>query len=154
MEIILVPFLLRSTAISIRMVCNSELDVSEWGLLPEQSRSFTNGPAAENGETVASSGSLVLPIACKILGQILDAVLENERPVPVSDYPFENAYELKEFAVKLIWELCLVSEQLLLNSSEHRSCAISFLLPTIFKAYLSHPHIEISSLGQTIIYSR
>lgn len=154
MEIILVPYLLRSTLISIPMVHNSESDVSEWGSLPDQSGRFPNGPEVVSGKMEPSSGSLLLPISCQILAQILDAVLDVERSAPVSDYMFENAFDLEEFARKLVWELCLVTERLLLHSSEHRSCAISLLLPTIFKSYLSHSELELSSPGQTSLCSR
>ncbi|KAK4747415.1 hypothetical protein SAY87_014001 [Trapa incisa] len=136
------------------MVQNSGLHLPKLGSLPERSSNFTNDPVVESGDGAASCGPLVLPIACQILAQILDAVLESERPLPVSDCILNNAYDLKTFAGKLVLDLCLVSEQLLLSSSEHRSCAIRLLLPTIFKAYSYHPHIEVSSPPQTIIYSR
>ncbi|XP_031391362.1 uncharacterized protein LOC116203654 isoform X2 [Punica granatum] len=101
-EVTLVPFLLRSIGMSIGMVCNSQLDVFEWGSFTGQSRSFMNCPVIENTEMVSSSGSVLVPTSCHILAQILDAVLESEKLGPGSDKMFKNG---KLFTEK-IWKCC------------------------------------------------
>ncbi|KAG6635865.1 hypothetical protein CIPAW_11G072500 [Carya illinoinensis] len=60
----------------------------------------------------------------------------------------------EKFAANLIWDLCNLTERLLLQSLEHRSCTIHFFLPIIFKAFVSYRSFEISVHGQKQILLR
>lgn len=138
------------------MLQNVELDTFE-----VDRRSFilgSNVPVHEprmDDQTMKDYGFLQLPLACHVLAIMLDAVLCNRQVPQTSDKVVSNGCQkAEEFTVKLIWDICNLSEQMLLQSSDCRSCAICHLLPVIFEALISHHSLEISIQGHACNLSR
>lgn len=154
LEDTLVPFLIRSIAVSTSMLQSSKVDI----LTQEKyliSDSITiNGAVNENGKPLMSSGFLVLPTSCHCLAQILDAALECEQATSKSVSILPTAYDAEKFAVNLLSDICSLSESLLSQDSQQRSCAISFLVPVIFKAFTSFEGLDIAVQGQTYVVFR
>lgn len=106
-------------------------------------------------QTMKAYEFLQLPLACHVLAIMLDAVLCNSQAPQTSDVAVSNGCQkAEEFTDKLIWDICNLSEKMLLQSSDHRSCAIRYLLPGIFEALLSHRSLEISIQGHACNLSR
>lgn len=152
-ETILIPFLLKSIGMTSGMLQNSDLEVFVWSSLPESPNDMMHGAFVENKHVISISGSVVLPIACHVLSQILDVIISNQS-APVTEDLLSNGYNVEKIAIYLLWDLSIVSERLLLQSSEHRSCTINLLLPTIFKAYLANSCLKVSIHGQVYTLSR
>ncbi|KAH0903195.1 hypothetical protein HID58_042698 [Brassica napus] len=53
----------------------------------------------------------------------------------------------------MLCDLCNTTERLLSQSVVHRSCAVSFLLPAIFKAFSSQSSLKISLQGNVYVLS-
>lgn len=138
------------------MLQNVELDTFEGDRFPVilGSNVPVHEPRMDN-QTMDGCGFLQLPLACHVLAIMLDAVLCNRQAPHTSDIAVSNGYQkAEEFTVKLIWDICNLSEQMLLQSSDHRSSAICYLLPVIFEALLSHHSLEISIQGHACNLSR
>ncbi|KGN55820.1 uncharacterized protein LOC101213211 isoform X2 [Cucumis sativus] len=155
-EATLIPFCISSALYSTSVLQHVELDTFE-----VDRRSFilgSNVPVHEprmDNQTMKDYGFLQLPLACHVLAIMLDAVLCNRQVPQTSDKVVSNGYQkAEEFTVKLIWDICNLSEQMLLQSSDHRSCAICHLLPVIFEALISHHSLEISIQGHACNLSR
>ncbi|CAA7028190.1 unnamed protein product [Microthlaspi erraticum] len=133
----LVPFLLRSVGVSMGMLIHQESDFIKWGQL--------NTRDIVDGNYVASlSGSFPIPLSCHLLNLVLSAAFQSRQAAPV----------VERFAAGLLWDLCNTTERLLSQSLEHRSCAVSFLLPAVFKVFSSQSSMNISLQGNTYILSR
>ncbi|KAK6251036.1 hypothetical protein SCA6_005041 [Theobroma cacao] len=157
LEATLVPFFLRSVGVSASIIQNEELDGTGWY---RSSVFLVSNDLIENLDMdkdymLALSGSFPLPLSCHVLSIILDAALRTFQAAPVTDSVLENGccYAPK-FIANLLWNLCNVTERLLLQCSENRSCTVGFLLPVIFKAFVSHSSFKVSVHGQTHILSR
>ncbi|ONI06355.1 hypothetical protein PRUPE_5G055400 [Prunus persica] len=151
-EATLVPYFLRVVASSMGMLQNEVPDIFQWvvgsiDLVTHLEMSEKHSPS--------QSGSLSLQISCHILTLILDAALHSMKTAASSESMIPNGcFDAQNVAGKLTWGLCSLTERLLLQSLEHRSCATGFLLPIIFKAFSSYCSFEISIHGQTLILSR
>ncbi|XP_071917543.1 uncharacterized protein [Coffea arabica] len=88
-----------------------------------------------------------LPISCYILALTLDASLQCKHVV-------DCTCSLQVFANKWIWDLCNLTFQMLLHSVEHRSFALSILLPSILRVLASHCAFEVSSGVKSHILTR
>lgn len=146
------PYFLRVVASSMGMLQNEVPDIFQWVL-----GSIDHVTHLEMSEkhSPSQSGSLSLQISCHILTLILDAALHSMKTAASSESMIPNrCFDAQNFAGKLTWGLCSLTERLLLQSLEHRSCATGFLLPIIFKAFSSYCSFEISIHGQTLILSR
>ncbi|KAL6279881.1 hypothetical protein ACE6H2_016762 [Prunus campanulata] len=151
-EATLVPYFLRVVAGSMGMLQNEVPDIFQWVL-----GSIDHVTHLEMSEkhSPSQSGSLSLQISCHILTLILDAALHSMKTAASSESMIPNrCFDAQNFAGKLTWGLCSLTERLLLQSLEHRSCATGFLLPIIFQAFSSYWSFEISIHGQTLILSR
>uniref|UniRef100_A0A1J3HNC1 tRNA (guanosine(18)-2'-O)-methyltransferase TARBP1 n=1 Tax=Noccaea caerulescens TaxID=107243 RepID=A0A1J3HNC1_NOCCA len=138
----LVPFLLRSVGVSMGMLNHEESDFIKWGELLLCDSLNTRDM---DGNYIASlSGSFPIPLSCHLLNLILNAAFQSRQAAPM----------VEEFAGGLLWDLCNTTERLLSQSLEHRSCAVSFLLPAIFKAFSSQSSMKISHQGNMYILSR
>lgn len=138
----LVPFLLRSVGVSMGMLNHEESDFIKWGELL-LCGSLNTGDM--DGNYIASlSGSFPIPLSCHLLNLVLNAAFQSRQAAPM----------VEEFAGGLLWDLCNTTERLLSQSLEHRSCAVSFLLPAVFKAFSSQPSMKISHQGNMYILSR
>ncbi|KFK23549.1 hypothetical protein AALP_AAs66918U001300 [Arabis alpina] len=137
----LVPFLLRSVGVSMGMVQHEESDFIEWGeLLLCDSMSTVN---MDESYVASLSGSFPIPLSCHLLNLILNAAFQSQ----------QGALKVEDFAVGLLWDLCNTTERLLSQSVEHRSCAVSFLLPAIFKAFSYQSSVNISHKGNIYMLS-
>ncbi|KAF2543257.1 hypothetical protein F2Q68_00029347 [Brassica cretica] len=139
LRVSLVPFLLRSVGVSMGMLQHEESDFIRWGEL------LLGGSLDINDKDENYVGSLSesfpIPLSCHLLNLILNAAFQSRQEAP----------EAEDFAAGLLWDLCNTTERLLSQSVEHRSCAVSFLLPAIFKALSS---LKISLQGNVYILSR
>lgn len=155
-EATLIPFCISSALYSTSVLQNEELDPFEGDICSVISGS--NVPMHEprmDKQTMKEYGFLQLPLACHVLAIVLDAVLSNRQTSEISDVVVANGCQTdQEFTVKLIGDICNLSEQMLLRSSDHRSCAIRYLLPGIFEAFLSHNVLEIIIQGHACNLSR
>ncbi|KAF9689746.1 hypothetical protein SADUNF_Sadunf01G0124300 [Salix dunnii] len=157
LEANLVPFFLRSVGLSMGMFQNEESDAFEWGhcSIYHGLSDLENDFDLDKESMLSLSGSFPLPISCHILTLILESALQSFRIVSSTKSTLANGfcYAEKLFS-NLLWDLCNMSERLLSQSLEHRSCTIGFLLPVIFKAFGSHCSLEITVRGKMFILSR
>ncbi|XP_058009472.1 uncharacterized protein LOC131168902 [Hevea brasiliensis] len=157
LEATLVPFFLRSSGLSMGMLQNEESDIFEWD--QDSVMQGLNGMIDDlhlDKESILSlSQSFPLSTSCNVLALILDSALRSFQAATNTESVLENGscYAEKLFS-KLLWDLCNMSERLFSQSFEHRSCAIGFLLPILFKAFACHPSLEISVHGRTCVLSR
>lgn len=152
-EVTLVPFSLRSVGLSVGVLQRKESDVLECSVfqgLTDQANDL--GMVKE--QMLSSGGSFPLSISCHILNFMLDAALQSLQATPTPELMVANGCYAEKFVGNLIWDLCNVTEKLLLQSLEHRSCMIGFFLPVIFKALVFHRSFDISIHGQTCTLSR
>ena len=135
-------FLLRSVGVSIRMLQHEESDFIKWvELLLRDSLSTNN--MYEN--CIASfSESFPIPLSCHLLNLLLSAAFQSH----------QAARKVENFAAGMLCDLCNTTERLLSQSVEHRSCAVSFLPPAIFKAFSSQSSLKISLQGNVYVLSR
>lgn len=138
----LVPFLLRSVGFSMGMRQHEESDFIKWGDLCL--RDSLNTIDMDENYIAQLSGSFPIPLSCHLLNLILNAAFQSHQAAP----------KVESFAAGMLWDLCNTTERLLSQSVEHRSCAVSFLLPAIFKAFSSQSSLKISHQGNLFILSR
>lgn len=151
-EATLVPIFLRLVASSIGM---PENEVSDTFQLMLGSNDRVNHMEMSTTNILSPPGSPSLPISCHILTLMLDAVLQSKKTAVSPESIIANGcFDDQNFAGKLTWGLCSLTEQLLLQSLEHRSCATAFLLPIIFKAFSSYCSFQFSIHGQTFTLLR
>ncbi|KAK3428925.1 hypothetical protein EUGRSUZ_E00353 [Eucalyptus grandis] len=153
-EVTLVPFLLRSISLSIGMSQKPRSHGVEWRTCSIPDDYNVTNSVIEDEKKLSCSGSLTLPLSCHILAQLLNAALQNAQASKKSEMKLENECHEEKFTSALLYNLCNVAEQLLLLSSEHRSCVILLLLPIIFKAFLTYSCLKISVHGETNVLSR
>lgn len=140
----LVPFLLRSVYHSLGMLKNEESENNILGRLEVDEEHFQY-----------PTWSLTLPVSCHILAVMLDVALSNQQIAVTTDSIVANGHvDAQHFAGNLIWSLCTMAEHMLTESLEHRACAISFLLPIIFKAFAAYPSFEVLVEGNKCTLSR
>ncbi|XP_020874905.1 uncharacterized protein LOC9306167 isoform X1 [Arabidopsis lyrata subsp. lyrata] len=138
----LVPFLLRSIGVSMGMLQHEESDFIKWGdLLLRDSLNTTN---MDENYIANLSESFPIPLSCHLLNLILNAAFQSRQAAP----------EMESFAAGMLWDLCNMTERLLSQSLKHRSCAVSFLLPAIFKAFSSQSSLKILHQENMYILSR
>ncbi|XP_048131853.1 uncharacterized protein LOC115743146 isoform X2 [Rhodamnia argentea] len=153
-EVTLVPFLLKSISLSIGMSQKPGSHGVEWRTCSTHDDYNVTKLVIDDEKKLSCSGSLTLPLLCHILAQLFNAALQNAQASLKSEMNLENECHEEKFTGALLYDLCNVAEQLLLLSSEHRSCAILLLLPIIFKAFLTYSCLKISVHGDMCILSR
>ncbi|CAN1333845.1 Probable methyltransferase TARBP1 [Linum perenne] len=136
LETTVVPFLLRSVGLSMDMLQQAESDAFKWG----PSSLFQNADGTEDGQFKC----VPLPVSCYILTLILDAAIRNLKLSPTQERITHGCSYGERISGNLLWDLCCMSERLLLQSSDHRSCTIAILLPNICKAFTLGVSFEIS----------
>ncbi|KAL2548019.1 tRNA/rRNA methyltransferase (SpoU) family protein [Forsythia ovata] len=169
-EAIMVPLLLRSIGLSMGMLQSEELAIYEWG-----SKSIVQGSGTQlitpellhsshdkltdvnlnNDSIISLSYYFPLPLSCHILSLILNAALQSKhvsRSASVSI--LANGSREKIFAGNMLWDLSNMTLEMLAQSMEHRSSAIRFLLPFIFKAFACNRAFEVSFHGKSHILTR
>ncbi|KAF3600975.1 hypothetical protein F2Q69_00033362 [Brassica cretica] len=142
LRVSLVPFLLRSVGVSMGMLQHEESDFIKWGeLLLGGSLNINDN----DGNYVGSlSESFPIPLSCHLLNLILNAAFQSH----------QADSKVEDFAAGMLWDLCNITERLLSQSVEHRSCAVRFLLPAVFKGFSSQSSLKISLQGNVYILSR
>ncbi|CAL0331179.1 unnamed protein product [Lupinus luteus] len=150
-----VPIFLRSIGLSMGMLHNGDLDFYEWS-----SKSFFQGsydvatdPLIEKELVPSYSINFSLPTSCSVLCVILEAALDYLQTDPICKSSEEKGCFADNFVKTLIWELCNMIERMLLQSSEHRSCGVGFLLPIVLKAFPTKSSFEVSIRGQKHVFS-
>lgn len=152
-EATIVPYLLRLVGLSIGMPQSEELAIYKWSMQLVENHDDTLADLDMCEDSMPSqSKSLPLPMACYLLTSLLDAAMHCNDAT--SGLLLANGHCAQIFAVNLLWDLCNITVRMLSHSSEHRSCAINFFLPFIFKAYISDCAFEISVRGQSHMLSR
>lgn len=157
LEETLVPCIFSSVGLSLGMLKNEESDVIEWGSCStfQGSKGQVNASNMDKEFMLSLSRSIPLPTSCHILTVIMDAGLRSFQAAPNTESVLENGcWYAEKFAAKFLWDLCNITERLLLQSLELRSCAIGFLLPVILKAFDSRHFLEISVHGHMCMLSR
>lgn len=156
LEKTLVPCIFSSVGFSLGVLQNEESDAIEWGSCSpfQGSKGETNASDMDKECMLSLSRSITLPTSCHILTLVMDSALRNLQAAPSTDSLLENGCYAEKFAANLLWYLCNTTERLLLQSVEHRSCAIAFLLPIILKAFVSLHSSEISFHGHIYTLSR
>lgn len=151
LEATLVPVFLRSVGLSMGMLHNDELDFYEWSR--ESSHQGLDDPT-DKEQFLSSTNCFKLPTSCSVLSVILEASLQLLHIDTISKSEKGEGCISDKFVKVLIWELCNMTERMLLRSPEHRSCAIGFLLPVILKAFPAICSFEISICGKKYGFSR
>ncbi|XP_010274499.1 PREDICTED: uncharacterized protein LOC104609816 isoform X2 [Nelumbo nucifera] len=157
LEATLVPICLMSIGHSLGMLQNEDSTIFQWDmqsiiLESTDKLSYLN---IEKELLLSHFGSLPLPVSCHILTSLLFSALRSHQAVHNTSEPVvANGCCAGNFAGKLLWHLCDMSIQILLQSSEHRFCAIHLLLPFVFRAFVSHSHFEIAVHGKKHVLSR
>lgn len=132
MEETLVLFCLRSIGIYIGMTQSEEDFVFHWK---------RESPICYREYELDDSISVPLPVACHILVSLLDTSLQANSSWKV------NGNDDIGFSLKLIWDLSCLVIHMLSQCTEHRSCAIRYLLPAIFKALTYIYNFNVQVLG-------
>ena len=142
LRVSLVPFLLRSVGVSMGLLQHEESDFIRWGELLLGGSLDIND---KDGNYVGSlSESFPIPLSCHLLNLLLSAAFQSH----------QAARKVENFAAGMLCDLCNTTERLLSQSVEHRSCAVSFLPPAIFKAFSSQSSLKISLQGNVYVLSR
>ncbi|XP_075102015.1 uncharacterized protein LOC107784157 isoform X3 [Nicotiana tabacum] len=167
-EVTIIPFLLRLVRLSMTEIQSEELDAYKWCLTSNYSEDWHLEPQCTlnlcsqlrdneiyDNLVQCNPNYLPLPISCHILTLILDAAQQSLHTVrSVSGLDSVDGCCTDIFSAKLLWDLCNITIQMLSQSLEHRSSAITFLLPSIFRALDSHSAFEVSINGQNYVLSR
>ncbi|KAJ6808227.1 uncharacterized protein M6B38_167710 [Iris pallida] len=107
----LVPYCLRSVGLSMGMVHSDDFAIYQWS----------------TEDSLEMYGTLIVPIACRILTLMLQCVLTSGVGVP------NVRQTLEGFAANLIWDLSNLAVGMLMRPTEDRSFNIRLLLPSLFK---------------------
>lgn len=132
MEETLVLFCLRSIGIYVGMTQSEEDFVFQWK---------KESPICYREFELDDSISVPLPVVCYILASLLDTALQANSSWKL------NGNEDSGFLSKLIWDLAGLVIHMLSQCTEHRSCAIRYLLPAIFKTLTYLYNFKIEVLG-------
>lgn len=154
-EATLVPYLLRSIGCSMGMPQSADLAIFTWtAALVKDNEQLADLEIIEDSMPSHCS-SFPLPLSCQLLISILDAALQCKDAIKIgSGLILESGHIAEIFALNLLWDLCNLTVRMVLQSQEHRSCAIRFLLPVMFKLFNSRCVFEITVHGQTCLLSR
>ncbi|KAH6767928.1 tRNA/rRNA methyltransferase family protein [Perilla frutescens var. frutescens] len=171
LETTMVPLLLRSIGLSMGMIRSEQHAISKWSensfsygsmdkdvrpkLFEDFHNKLTENYLSGDDLLVCNSYDIPLSISCNILTLTLDAALRNsyEDVVPEST-TLANGSLAKTFAGKVLWDLSSLTLQLLLETSEHRSTAIRFILPFIFKAFARDYTFDVAVSGISHVLTR
>ncbi|KAM7494028.1 hypothetical protein LguiB_028637 [Lonicera macranthoides] len=149
-EATLVPYFLRLAGLSMGMLHSEELAIYRWS----NDESLTSLEINKD-YMLSQSGSFTLQTSCHILSLIFDAALETKHTAKSTPGSIlASGHSIQLFTQNLLWDLCNMTIQMVSQSSEHRSCAITFFLPLIFKAFVSDHAFQFLVCGQMCILSR
>ncbi|KAL1567200.1 tRNA (guanosine(18)-2'-O)-methyltransferase [Salvia divinorum] len=103
---------------------------------------------------VCNSYGIPLHIACNILTLTLDAALSSTYGNVIPESTIASGFLAKTFAGKLLWDLSSLTLKMFMQSSEHRSTTIKFLLPWIFNAFAREYAFKVAVLGTSHVLTR
>ncbi|KAI3453453.1 hypothetical protein Pfo_010116 [Paulownia fortunei] len=150
LEATMVPLMLRSIGLSMGMCQSEELAIYRWSKNSIFKGSIDKEVSLKSFDDfhdqltekyisedflVSHSYDFPLDISCNILTLTLDAALRNKHEGVVAGSTLANWSRAIFFAGNMLWDLSNLTLQMLSQSLEHRSSAIRFLLPFIFKAF-------------------
>jgi len=156
-EVTIIPFLLRLVGLSMGEIQSEELDAYKLCLTSKNSEDRHLEPQCTLYDNLVQCNPnyFPLPVSCHILTLILDASQQSLHTVrSVSGLDFVDECCTDKFSANLLWDLCNITIKMLPQSVEHRSSAVTFFLPSIFRALDSHSAFEVSINGQNYILSR
>ncbi|KAG9452528.1 hypothetical protein H6P81_005432 [Aristolochia fimbriata] len=156
-ESTLVPLFLRLVGLSIGMLQNEESAIYQWSRDPLIQ--LPKGAAHESNlhqeVMLLASGPVPLSSICYILTSLLVAALQeyeagrsSQRLQALDSCGSENLVR------NMLWDLTHMAFRMLSQCSEHRSCAIHLLLPSILRALSVFPSYEISIYEFSFVFSR
>ncbi|KAL9246886.1 hypothetical protein vseg_020367 [Gypsophila vaccaria] len=144
-----VPFLLRSVAISMDVNQSDRFIVRRSGV----SVFLGIRELGALGTVYDSIPSLPLTLLCYVLSSLLEAATENSQSV--KGYSTStDVFCAATFGGHLLWNLCNLTLQMFLQSSEHRSCMVGLLLPSLFKAFTLNCSVDVCVEGERCHISR
>ncbi|GAB2209657.1 hypothetical protein Droror1_Dr00026878 [Drosera rotundifolia] len=98
---------------------------------------------------------LPLYISCHILTHLLEAALQSGHTKKNTlGYVAEYGHDGVHFSQNFLWGIYDLTIQMISQGAEHQSCAVSLLLPAIFKAHSSFLFFEESVRGVELEISR
>lgn len=156
-EVTIIPFLLRLVGLSMGEIQSEELDAYKLCLTSKNSEDRHLEPQCTLYDNLVQCNPnyFPLPVSCHILTLILDASQQSLHTVrSVSGLDFVDECCTDKFSANLLWDLCNITIKMLPQSVEHRSSAVTFFLPSIFRSLDSHSAFEVSINGQNYILSR
>ncbi|MED6184019.1 hypothetical protein PIB30_043281 [Stylosanthes scabra] len=149
LEVALVPIFLRSVGFSICMLHSGDLDFYEWSSKPffQGSYDVIIDPLKDKELLLSSSSTFTLRTSCNVLSVVMEGALQCVQAHTLFKPAGEECCLAINFIKTLIWDLCNMTERMLLHSPDHRSCAVGFFLPIVHKAFLASRKFEISIRG-------
>lgn len=159
----MVPLLLRSIGLSMAMSQSEQFATYKWSenpvsngsmnedLRPKPLGDFCNKLTDNHipkDVLVCNIYGIPVSIACNILTLTLDAALRSSFEDVVPESTLASGSLAKTFAGKMLWDLASLTLKMLIETLEHRSTAIKFLLPFIFNA-LAREHTFIIAVPGT-----
>ncbi|KAK1356468.1 putative tRNA (Guanosine(18)-2'-O)-methyltransferase [Heracleum sosnowskyi] len=150
-EATVVPYLLRSISCSMGMPQSADWAICTWTAEPVKDNEQLADFEIIEDYMPSHCSSFPLPLSCQLLTSLLDAAWQCKDAFKINSALISEG---RHFALNLLWDLSNVIGTMLLHSQEHRSCAIRYLLPVMFKSFNSHCVSEIIVRGQTCLLSR
>ncbi|GMH28826.1 hypothetical protein Nepgr_030669 [Nepenthes gracilis] len=150
-EATLAPFLLRSVGVSMDMHQNEDIFIIEVSRHPviQGLGNQLHELAISRQNVLPISGCFPLIISCYILSYLLDAALQSNHALGSTLGSFlANGCNGDEVSQNLLLDLCDMAIRMLSHSLEHRSCAVSLLLPAIFKSFASNNYSKVCVCGE------
>lgn len=158
MEVTLVPCSLRAVGISIGLIQNEELAIYQWSRhsFIQDANGKISDSNVDQDALLFLCESIPLSIVIHILTSLMVAASKSFQAV-------ESTAQLKvvgrhvspeRFARHVLWDLSNMAFCMLSQSLEHRSFAIRFIFPFIFRALHELSSFEVSVHGSTYIFCR
>lgn len=169
LEVTMVPLLLRSIGLSMGMVQSEKFAIYKWSensiykgsvhnkLIPKSFEDFHDKSKQKymsEDHFVCSSYDLPLPISCNILSLALEAALRCKYEGVACELTLANGSLANSVVGNMLWDLSSLTLQMLLENLEHRSIAIRFLLPFLFKAFAREDTFQVAVPGMSHVLSR
>ncbi|XP_042008836.1 uncharacterized protein LOC121757352 isoform X1 [Salvia splendens] len=169
LEETMVPLLLGSVGLSMGMSQSEQFAIYKWSENPISNGSMDDGmkptplgdfhsklieSCVPKDVLVCNSYCIPLHIACNILTLTLDAALWSTYENVIPESSVASGSLAKTFAGKILWDLSSLTLKMLMQSSEHRSTAIKFLLPWIFNAFAREYTFKVAVPGTSHVLTR
>ncbi|KAL0372987.1 UNVERIFIED_CONTAM: hypothetical protein Scaly_0980300 [Sesamum calycinum] len=169
LEATMVPLLLRSIGLSMGMFQSEDLAIYKWsenstfkGSIDKKVSPTSFDDSHDTlvdkytcGDFLEShSYDLPFSMSCHILTLTLDAALLNKDEGVFPASTLASGSPAKQFAGNMLWDLSNLTLHMLSQSSVHRSSAIRFLLPFIFKAFAHDSTFKVAVPGMNQVLTR